>query len=171
MKQIIEAIPDPVFVRSEDRELVLANEAGRKLEDATGYDLGEVSAQEEQALLTEGAVEADAHVGTSFGGLSMSVKTAVARLPGSPVMLVTIMRDVTERRALEESLRRRLQELEATRERVRQLQELLPICMHCNRIRAADGRWEKIESYMSATSNTSFTHTLCAVCLEEHYPS
>jgi hypothetical protein len=43
--------------------------------------------------------------------------------------------------------------------------------MHCNRIRAADGRWEKIESYMWATSNTSFTHTLCAVCLEEHYPS
>ena len=47
LKQVIEAIPDPVFVRASDRELLLANEAGRQFENATGYDLRAVSDQED----------------------------------------------------------------------------------------------------------------------------
>src|SRR4051812_25420298 len=35
MKQIIETIPDPVFVRNAERELVMTNEAGRQFESAT----------------------------------------------------------------------------------------------------------------------------------------
>ena len=170
LKQIIEAIPDPVFVRSADRRLVLANEAGRQFETATGCDLTVVARQEKETLAGCHTLEADAEVSSSFGPLAMSVKTAVAQLPDSPMMLVTIMRDVTERRLLEESLRIRLAELEQARERVRQLQGMLPICMHCSRIRADDGHWEKLEAYVAQNSSASFTHTLCSSCLEQHYP-
>ena len=38
MKKVLETIPDPVFVRTEERDLVLTNEAGRQFESATGYD-------------------------------------------------------------------------------------------------------------------------------------
>jgi transcriptional regulator with PAS, ATPase and Fis domain len=188
LKQIIEAIPDPVFVRDRDRELVLSNEAGRQFENATGYDLRAVADQEDLALLGGHSLEADAEVHARGGQMAVSVKTAVSNLPGREAMLVTVMRDVTERRNLEQSLRQKVRELEEARERVRQLEGMLPICMHCSRIRvsgpgrAADGtkdgekdgteaHWETLESYVSANSNTSFTHTLCSNCLERHYPS
>jgi PAS domain-containing protein len=170
LKQIIETIPDPVFVRDPDGALVLSNDAGRRFESSTGYDLASVSRQEQRALATGECLEEDTVVPTRFGRLSMSVKTAAATFPGTPSVVVTIMRDVTERRGLEESLRNRLRELEEARERVRQLQGMLPICMHCSRIRVGDDQWEKLESYVSEHSSASFTHTLCSSCLEQHYP-
>jgi hypothetical protein len=158
-------------VRASDRQLLLANEAGRQFENATGYDLRAVSDQEDLALSGGHSLEADTEVHTAHGPMSVSLKTAVSTSPDSPTMLVTIMRDVTERRSLEHSLRLKVRELEEAQERVRQLQGMLPICMHCSRIRVQDGQWEKLESYVSANSNTSFTHTLCNVCLEQHYPA
>lgn len=171
LKQVIEAIPDPVFVRASDRQLLLANEAGRQFENATGYDLRAISDQEDLALSGGHTLEADTEVHTANGPMSVSLKTAVSTMADSPMMLVTIMRDVTERRSLEQSLRQKVRELEDARERVRQLQGMLPICMHCSRIRGEDGQWEKLESYVGANSNASFTHTLCNVCLEQHYPA
>jgi hypothetical protein len=171
MKQIIETIPDPIFVRTADRQLVLSNEAGRQFENATGYDLGAVVRQEDETISAGRTLEADAEVSTNVGPMAVSVKTALTVSRGQPTMLVTVMRDVTERRGLEESLRRRLRELEEARARVRQLQGMLPICMHCSRIRVADEQWEKLEQYVANNSNASFTHTLCATCLEQHYPS
>jgi PAS domain-containing protein len=171
LRNIIEAIPDPVFVRSWEMTLLLANDAGRRFENATGYDLSPVSEQELAAIAARRTLEQDLDVRTSFGNLSMSVKTAVASFPTGPPLVVTIMRDVTERRAMAESLRLRLRELEEARERVRRLQQMLPICMHCSKIRVADGEWETLETYVAETSHASFTHTLCNRCLEQHYPA
>ena len=107
MKQIIETIPDPVFVRTAERDLVLTNEAGRQFETATGYDT-EPIVQQELATLEEGhALTQDSAVSTRFGQIAVSVKTARAESVNQQVMLVTVMRDVTDRRALEESLRSR----------------------------------------------------------------
>lgn len=51
MEQIIETIPDPVFVRNAERELVLTNEAGRQFENATGYDTEPIVRQELATLV------------------------------------------------------------------------------------------------------------------------
>jgi len=170
MKQIIETIPDPVFVRNAERDLVLTNEAGRQFESATGYDT-EPIVQQELATLAEGqALTQDSAVATRFGQISMSVKTARAESVNSQVMVVTVMRDVTERRSLEDSLRSKIRELEQAKERVRQLQGMLPICMHCSRIRTGADEWQALEKYVALHSEASFTHTLCATCLERHYP-
>ena len=170
LKLIIEAIPDPVFVRNTDRDLVLANQAGRDFESATGFDLEPVTRQELATLETGQAVEADTEVTTSFGRMAVSVKTAQAESVDREKMVVTVMRDVTERRTLEDSLRSKLEELQQARERVRQLQGMLPICMHCSRIRTASDDWETLEKYVTHHSDASFTHTLCATCLDRHYP-
>ena len=42
--------------------------------------------------------------------------------------------------------------------------------MHCRTIRDEDGTWESLEHYISAHTDTQFSHGLCAECLEEHYP-
>jgi hypothetical protein len=61
-------------------------------------------------------------------------------------------------------------EVQASLEHVKQLQGLLPICMHCKRIRDDRQNWQRIESYLEKHTDASFTHALCTECLERHYP-
>lgn len=170
LKQVLETIPDPVFVRNPDRDLVLANQAARRFDSATGYDLDPVASQELATLETGESVEADTQVRTQQGPISVSVKTARTEAMDQHRLVVTVMRDVTDRRALEDSLKSKIAELQQARERVRQLQGMLPICMHCSRIRGENNQWETLERFVTHHSEASFTHTLCNTCLEKHYP-
>jgi transcriptional regulator with GAF, ATPase, and Fis domain len=60
--------------------------------------------------------------------------------------------------------------LEKALSEVKTLQGLLPICMHCKKIRDDKGFWTKIEKYISNHSQANFTHSLCPQCLKEKYP-
>lgn len=71
---------------------------------------------------------------------------------------------------LQRRLRHRVAELEEAHREVHTLQGLLPICMHCKKIRNDDDRWERIESYLEDRSEVAFSHGLCNECLEAHYP-
>jgi DNA-binding response OmpR family regulator len=72
---------------------------------------------------------------------------------------------------LESTLGRKVYELEDALRHVKQLQGLLPICMHCKKIRADDNSWQMIESYVVEHSEAEFTHSLCSECREKHYPA
>jgi PAS domain-containing protein len=170
LKHVIETIPDPVFVRNTDRDLVMANQAARQFEGATGFDLETITRQELTTLESGIPVEADTEVTTRFGHLAVSVKTARTESSDLQPMVVTVMRDVTDRRTLEDSLRSKIRELEQARERVRQLQGILPICMHCSRIRSETNQWDTLERFVKVHSDAKFTHTLCNECIAEHYP-
>ncbi|MFT3917740.1 MAG: hypothetical protein QM704_27755 [Anaeromyxobacteraceae bacterium] len=78
------------------------------------------------------------------------------------------LEDLVEQRTAE--LRDRNQELSTALSEVRELSGLLPICMHCKRIRDDHGYWEKIEKYVSARTKASFTHGLCPDCLPRYMP-
>jgi len=71
---------------------------------------------------------------------------------------------------LESTLGKKVAELEETARHVKQLQGLLPICMHCKKIRADDDSWHLIESYVSSHSEAQFTHSLCSECRAKFYP-
>jgi len=60
--------------------------------------------------------------------------------------------------------------LEKVISQVKTLQGLLPICMHCKKIRDDKGFWTKLEEYISNHSLANFTHSLCPQCLKEKYP-
>jgi len=68
------------------------------------------------------------------------------------------------------NLRQAARELETARNELKRLRGLLPICMHCNRIRTSDDRWQELQSYVTANTEASFTHSVCHECLEKHYP-
>lgn len=51
-----------------------------------------------------------------------------------------------------------------------QLKSLLPICMHCKKIRNDEGYWKDIAEYFNAHLDVEFSHGLCNDCLEKHYP-
>ncbi len=71
---------------------------------------------------------------------------------------------------LEQTLAAQVKELQAAAEHVRELQGMIPICMHCKRIRNETQIWEKVETYIEHRSGAKFSHALCAECLEAHYP-
>jgi DNA-binding response OmpR family regulator len=72
---------------------------------------------------------------------------------------------------LQKTLANKVGELEEALRHVKQLQGLLPICMHCKKIRADDDSWHLIESYIEEHSEAAFTHSLCSECRKKHYPS
>lgn len=51
-----------------------------------------------------------------------------------------------------------------------QLRSLLPICMHCKRIRNDEGYWSDMAVYFSERLDVDFSHGLCNECLEKLYP-
>jgi uncharacterized paraquat-inducible protein A len=52
-------------------------------------------------------------------------------------------------------------------EQVRTLQELLPICAWCKRIRDDEGYWNQVEAYIHKYTGADFTHGICPQCLEK----
>ena len=71
---------------------------------------------------------------------------------------------------LEHALAQQVKALQAAAEHVQELQGMIPICMHCKRIRNQSQIWEKVETYIESHSAAKFSHALCAECLEQHYP-
>jgi DNA-binding response OmpR family regulator len=71
---------------------------------------------------------------------------------------------------LETALAQKIHEQQEALAQVKQLQGLLPICMHCKKIRDDRDTWHKLETYIEGNSRVMFSHSLCDACLEKHYP-
>jgi phosphoserine phosphatase RsbU/P len=68
---------------------------------------------------------------------------------------------------LQQSLARRVRELEEALAEIKQLRGLLPICSYCKKIRNDDNYWEQVESYLGARSAVQFSHSICPGCWEK----
>jgi len=60
-------------------------------------------------------------------------------------------------------------ELQETLSHVKTLHGLLPMCAFCHKIRNAEGKWERLEAYISSHTDADFTHGFCPECNEKHY--
>ena len=47
---------------------------------------------------------------------------------------------------------------------VRQLEELLPICSYCKKIRDDQNYWQQMEGYINERTGTDFSHSVCPDC-------
>ena len=56
-------------------------------------------------------------------------------------------------------------------DRVQALKGMLPICAWCKNIRDDDGYWTHVEAYVSSHSAAEFTHSICPLCVQAHYPA
>lgn len=59
---------------------------------------------------------------------------------------------------------------EDSEKHAQRLEEFLPICSHCKKIRDDHDRWHAIESYISERSDTKFSHGICPDCAKKYYP-
>lgn len=71
------------------------------------------------------------------------------------------------RNRVEAQLRSLNQQLQSALDQVKALQELLPICTQCKKVRKVSGHWERVENYLAAHSDVEFTHGICPECLEK----
>jgi DNA-binding response OmpR family regulator len=55
-------------------------------------------------------------------------------------------------------------ELDSSRAEVHRLSGLLPVCSHCKKVRAADGEWQEIATYIDSREQAAFSHGVCPDC-------
>jgi PAS domain-containing protein len=53
---------------------------------------------------------------------------------------------------------------------VMELRGIIPICSLCKKIRTGKDYWQSVEKYLESRSDARFSHSICAECLEKHYP-
>ncbi|NOT22735.1 MAG: response regulator [Nitrospiraceae bacterium] len=74
------------------------------------------------------------------------------------------------RKAREQDLLVRTQELERALREVKVLHGLIPICAKCKRVRTDNGNWQHLEEYIQTHSEAEFSHGICQVCIKAVYP-
>ena len=68
------------------------------------------------------------------------------------------------------TLSHKVDELAAALKHVKTLQGIIPICMHCHKIRADEEAWHRLEAYIEDHSDAHFSHGICPECIEKYYP-
>jgi DNA-binding LacI/PurR family transcriptional regulator len=71
---------------------------------------------------------------------------------------------------LVQALAGRIWEVEGAMSHIKRLQGILPICMHCHRIRDDREVWQRLEQYITENTEAMLSHSLCPECLAKHYP-
>ena len=69
---------------------------------------------------------------------------------------------------LQGSLAARVRELEEAISRVSRLEQLLPICCYCKKVRDDGNYWRAVEQYVAERWDVAFSHGICPACYEEH---
>ncbi|MCF8087919.1 MAG: PAS domain S-box protein [Desulfotignum sp.] len=81
-----------------------------------------------------------------------------------------IIRDTTEMKQKDLEKERLIADLQKALAEVKKLSGLLPICMHCKKIRDDQGYWKQMEEYLAKHSEAQFSHSICRECAEKYYP-
>jgi DNA-binding response OmpR family regulator len=83
---------------------------------------------------------------------------------------LTLREERNKRKAREQELLMRTQELERALREVKVLRGFIPICAKCRRVRTDKGDWQGLEEYIQTHSEAEFSHGICQVCMKDVYP-
>lgn len=137
-------------------------EASQQIGECCAAPIVVLTAYENQELIsqiTEAGAGAYLVKPPHRGELERAITVAIARF-----------KDLEAVKLLNVKLNQKNEALETALSQVKQLSGLLPICMHCKRIRIDAGYWQEVEQYIRDRSNAEFSHGLCPDCLEKFYP-
>jgi diguanylate cyclase (GGDEF)-like protein/PAS domain S-box-containing protein len=140
LAQIIDTIPDPVFVQDRNHRWIVINQAyarfvGAEVSELIGKTVYDVFPQSEadtfyraaeQVLVQQQEREFEESLTDLFGKTySIATKRSLHRDAAGNLLLVGVIRDITSRKTLEESLRRTTEELSRSNQELRQSQTRL----------------------------------------------
>ncbi len=69
--------------------------------------------------------------------------------------------------SLESRLAGKIDELEKALKEVKQLQDLIPICMYCKKVRDDKDFWHQVDYYIQEHAGVNFSHGVCPDCMEK----
>jgi PAS domain S-box-containing protein len=178
---VLEHSLDAVFLTRPNGDIIYANPAACAL---FGYSLQELQALGRSAVIDStdprlpAALEQRTRTGSYSGTLRMlrrdgvsfpaEISSAVFRGPGGEEQTSTFVRDISAREEREEALGKANRELAAALAEVRRLQDFLPICSYCKRIRDDQDYWQQVDAYISSHTAVRFSHGICPACYSEH---
>ncbi len=84
-------------------------------------------------------------------------------------LLVFTFRRFAEIKMINQKLDERSVKLKQAFDTVKKLEEMLPICSACKKIRDDAGDWHSVESYITRKTDTNFTHSICPECTKKLY--
>jgi PAS domain S-box-containing protein len=79
-------------------------------------------------------------------------------------VIYSVARDITRRKQAEMERDEALAQLRVAVAEVRTLQEILPICAYCKRIRDDADYWQTVESYLMHHTGSMLSHGICPDC-------
>ena len=79
-------------------------------------------------------------------------------------VIYSVARDITARKEAEEERERLVLELQSALAEVKTLQEILPLCSYCRKIRDDEDYWHTVEHYVARHTNSRFSHSICPAC-------
>src|SRR6185312_6833860 len=79
-------------------------------------------------------------------------------------LIYSVARDITESKRAEEERERLVYELQTALSEVKELREILPICMYCKSIRNDQNYWQTVEIYISNHTKAQLSHGICPNC-------
>jgi len=82
-------------------------------------------------------------------------------------VIYSVARDITDAKRAEAERERLVKELQEALAEVRSLQEILPICSYCRKIRDDEDYWLTVESYLLKHTDSRFSHSICPNCMNE----
>jgi len=87
-----------------------------------------------------------------------------AELVARVTSALTLRAERNTRKAREQELLLRAQELERALREVKVLRGFIPICANCKQVRTDAGDWQRLEEYIQDHSEAEFSHGICQVC-------
>lgn len=114
-----------------------------------------MTAYESEELLEEAT--------TAGAGAYLVKPSSVAEIDRAITIAVARFTDIMQLRKLNA-------ELHAALAKVKTLSGLLPVCVHCRKIRDDRGYWSEVETYLAANSDADVSRCLCPDCMKKIYP-
>lgn len=158
---------------------------GLQLSDFIQFDCSNINYGEQMKLSSSQKSGMNSVIYCSFiktenGALLLSEKVVLSEsqaLEKIGIMnddLINLQRELVKKNRQLEKLKKdldgRVAELEEAIERIKRLEGIVSICMYCKKIRNEDQSWEQLEQYITEHTDALFSHGICPVCFEKHYP-
>ena len=83
-------------------------------------------------------------------------------------VIYSVARDVTAEKQAAIQRERLVHDLQAALAEVKVLQDILPICSYCRKVRDDQDYWLTVETYISRYTDTRFSHGVCPDCMRLH---
>jgi PAS domain S-box-containing protein len=80
-------------------------------------------------------------------------------------VIYSMARDITAGKLAEEEREQLVRKLQEALTEVRTLRSILPICSYCRKIRDDGDYWHTVEDYISAHTESRFSHSICPTCM------